>query len=180
MVEFALIAPIFFILLFGLIVLVIVVKNQIGLENATRDAVRAAAICGGNNPSDTTPNWSNTTLPDGSRCDASHIQAYAAARLKAVDPNSPPNDYFSVIDSSGTPIPSNNNGLPYLNNGTGVSPAAGANDGQPVGLCSTGNTLDIEVQYNQPLYLPLMGLLLGNGSNNTRTLYADGEALCEQ
>ena len=42
LVEFALVAPVFFVLILGLLLLGIVVMNQMQLTNAVRDGVRAA------------------------------------------------------------------------------------------------------------------------------------------
>ena len=65
MVEFALMAPMIFLLLMGIIVAAIVVSNMVQLQNTVRDAARAAAVCGG--PS--RPTGSNApTIPGGLSC----------------------------------------------------------------------------------------------------------------
>ncbi|HVS42282.1 MAG TPA: TadE/TadG family type IV pilus assembly protein, partial [Candidatus Dormibacteraeota bacterium] len=46
MVEFALVAPLFFVLLFGLIVGAIVSMNVVQLNNVVRDGARIAGLCG--------------------------------------------------------------------------------------------------------------------------------------
>src|SRR5437660_12933014 len=46
MVEFALLAPLFFLMVMGLIVSGIVVTNQVQLNNVVRDAARVAGACG--------------------------------------------------------------------------------------------------------------------------------------
>lgn len=69
-VEFALVAPLAFLLLMGVVVTGIVVTNQVALTNVVRDGARAAAVCG-SNPTGT------TTLPDGStQCSDTNLTAY--------------------------------------------------------------------------------------------------------
>ncbi len=45
--------------------------------------------------------------------------------------------------------------------------------------CTVGNYVEVSASYQQPLYVPLVGHLLGNAATNTRTLTAHGEAPCE-
>jgi Flp pilus assembly protein TadG len=45
-VEFALVAPLFLLLLFGIVEASLMMNAQASLDNATREGVRAAAVCG--------------------------------------------------------------------------------------------------------------------------------------
>jgi len=53
--------------------------------------------------------------------------------------------------------------------------------GNPLNSCQRGYKIEISTTYAQPLYLPLVGIVLGSGGSSTsRTLSADAEATCEQ
>lgn len=52
--------------------------------------------------------------------------------------------------------------------------------GAPAAACATGYTVALQATYQQPLYLPLVGYVIGNGPNDTYTITAYGEATCEQ
>jgi Flp pilus assembly protein TadG len=150
-VEFALIGPIAFLLLIGAVVLGIVVTHEIQLTQAVRDGARAAAICGSS-----TDQGTGSTLPDGTLCTTANLTAYINARVDAVSPALANQAVVTVFSSSGT------------------------NLGSTASLCSTGSTIQISITYQQALFVPLVGSLLGNASTNTRSISAQGEATCEQ
>jgi Flp pilus assembly protein TadG len=97
---------------------------------------------------------SGTTLPNGTTCSSSNLTAYIQSRLQAV----PAPVTFTVN---------------VLLNGSSL----GTNN---LDLCSQGATVEVNATFPQPLYLPIVGNLLSNTSNNARTITADAEATCEQ
>jgi hypothetical protein len=158
MVEFALIAPVAFLLLLGIIITGVVVTNYILLPNAARDGARLAAICGSgvNNPQPAT-----TQMPDGSGfCSASNIQLYIKNHLVSVP-------------------------LAQLPTVTVCSPAdalsgACVANGSGIGSCQSGKIVEVDMSYDQPLYVPLVSNLLQTKPNGTRTITASAQATCEQ
>jgi len=79
MIEFALVAPLLFLVVFGLVVGGVVVTNYVQLSNAVRDGARAAAICGGANRDN-----SVTHLPNGAQCSSANLTSYVQSQLQAV------------------------------------------------------------------------------------------------
>jgi Flp pilus assembly protein TadG len=150
-VEFALVGPTAFLLLIGAVVLGIVVTHEVQLTQAVRDSARAAAICGS-----TTDQATGSTLPDGTICTTSNITAYINARVDAVSSTLANQAVITVFNASGTSV------------GTAAS------------NCLPGYTLQVSITYQQPLFVPLVGALVGNPATNTRTIAAQGEATCEQ
>jgi Flp pilus assembly protein TadG len=162
MVEFALVSPLLFLLVFGMVVTGIVVMNQIQLNNAVRDGARAAAVCGSTTPTSvTSPPGSTTRLPDGTTyCANSTITTYLTTLVNATH-GGVAAPTFQVTDATGTPIGAVDD----------LSACAGH-----VGVYQ----VKIHATYSQPLYLPLVGQFFGSGGTSTRTLTADAEATCEQ
>lgn len=161
MVEFALVGPIAFVMLLGAVVLGIVMFHQVQLSQVVRDSARAAAICG----SATNTSGTTATLPDGTACTGSNIVTYINSRLSTVSNTLSNAATITVYDSSNTQ----------------VATGSGTSAGNAVASCSaSAYTVEVSVTYQQPLYLPLVGNVLGNGSSNTRTISAKGEATCEQ
>ena len=158
MVEFALMAPVVFLLLFGIIVAAIVVTNMVQLQNTVRDAARAAAVCGGKVARQNEVN--PPTLPGGLPCTSASLPAFFDAHLSAIPTGSI--QPYLCVEISGT---------------CSAVPATSTNvfDG-----CSQGQTIEIQASYPQPLYLPLIGNVFGTGGGNTRTLSASATAVCEQ
>lgn len=157
MVEFALMAPFLFVLLMGIIVTSIVVTNMVQLQNTVRDAARAAAVCGG--PS--RPTGSDApTLPGGLSCTSVNLPAFFDDHLSAIPAGAVVP--FLCVEISGACNPVN------------------ATSENVFDLCDQGQTIEVQASYAQPLYIPLIGTLLGNGSTNTRTLTASATAVCEQ
>jgi Flp pilus assembly protein TadG len=150
-VEFALIGPTAFLLLIGAVVLAIVVTHEIQLSQAVRDGARAAAICGSSTDQST-----GSTLPDGTPCTTADLVHYINVRVDAVSPTLANQAVVTVFSPSGT------------------------NLGGPASLCQSGYTAQVSISYQQPLYLPLVGVIFGSAGTNTRTISAQGEATCEQ
>ena len=96
MVEFALVGPLGFLLLLGILVVGIVILTQVQLTNAVRDGARAAAVCG-SNPTAT------TTLPNSTTCSTSNITAYITSQITALHSNVAPAT-MTVLDTSGTSV----------------------------------------------------------------------------
>jgi Flp pilus assembly protein TadG len=159
LVEFALVAPITFLLLFGIVVVGIVVMDQVQLATAVRDSVRSAAVCGDDRDQ-------VTRLPDGTACmdstgnKSTNVKAYAKSRL----------GQFTV----GVQAPT------FLVYRPDHSLPAGFSSTDPMASCSSGNVVEISAKYQQNLYLPLIGNLLGDNGTQYRTITADAEATCQQ
>lgn len=178
MVEFALLAPVAFLLLLGTIVTGLVVVDQVSLSNAVRDVARAAAVCGGNGG----PRDPHTQLPGSNGlpaqvCSWPNLQAYARARLGSLLGGgrlSPPAGNFPANCQAAGVVEV----CLWKADGTTGVPTGSSN---PLDLCVKGDQIEISGQYAQPLYLPLVGRWLGSGgSDSTRTLSADARATCEQ
>ena len=150
-VEFALVGPIAFLLLLGAVVLGIVITHEIQLTQAVRDSARAAAICGSS-----TDQATGSTLPDGTVCTTANITAYINSRVDGVSSTLANQAVVTVFDATGSSV--------------GTSATA----------CAPGYTLGVSISYQQPLFLPLVGAVLGNPSTNTRTISAQGAATCER
>lgn len=188
MVEFALVGPLFFLLVLGIFVLAIVVKNQVGLSNAVRDIARAAAVCGSQAGNSSTA----VTLPDGTSC--TNIESYANTKLTAIDPSLKDRAIFSVYPNCGTSTsPTCPAGQPCCGApiaGPTTTPGTAAQTNSVIGSCEAGvapdgttqnpYTVEVSVQYAQPLYLPLIGYVFGDGGTNTRQITATGDATCEE
>jgi Flp pilus assembly protein TadG len=168
MVEFALVGPLFFLLILGILILAIIVKNQIVLSSAVRDAARAAAVCG------STAGTTTSSLPDGTKCN--QLQAYLNNKLASVDTSLADKGTFSVYDDSG---------------GLKAGPSTAATANAVVAQCQAGvnatsgqpqsaYTVEVSVRYPQPLYVPLLGFFFGDSATNTRLITATGDATCEQ
>ena len=140
-----------FLLLLGGVVLGIVITHQIQLTQAVRDGARAAAICGSS-----TDQGTGSTLPDGTVCTTANISAYLNSRVDAVSSQLADQAVVTIFDANGTSV--------------GTSATA----------CAPGYTLEVSITYQQPLFVPLVGVVVGNPTTNTRTISAQGEATCEQ
>jgi len=160
MVEFALIAPAGFLLLLSILVVGILVTNYIQLANAARDGARVAAICGSS---------ATAQMPDNSGgCTPANVANYITAHLVALPAGSvTPQIYFCTsaeVQSGTCAVPAN------LLSSTATA----------FTQCQTGAIFEIDMYYDQPLYLPLVGNFFQTSSNNTRRLTASAEATCEQ
>lgn len=150
-------APLGFLLLLGLVVLGIVVTHQIQLNQAVKTSARAVAVCGVAARENLYISPSGT-LPNGSPCLSSDIQAYINTQIDAVSPGLAGQDSVTVA----------------------APPAAGTPwaPSQLGSACEVGQVVEVSITYQQPLYLPALGYLLGNPSTDTAQLQADGEATC--
>ena len=158
LVEFALVAPIGFLLLLGIIVSGIVVTNYIQLTNAARDGARLAAICGSGVPGGAS---AATWMPDGSGlCTPSNIQNYIARHLVSVP--------LAQLPTVSVCLPSD------------AAMGACAANGKGIGTCQAGKIVEVDMTYDQPLYLPLISNVLETKPNGTRTISASAQATCEQ
>jgi Flp pilus assembly protein TadG len=157
MVEFALVSPMFFLVLLGILVVGLVVVNQTALQNRTRDAVRGAAICG-----DTVSQPSPVAfLPNGTACSQTNVNNYITTTVAAGTGSSAVTATLKCFDSSGNPIPSGAQG--------------------PLTSCATGDRVELSTKMQQPTFIPFVGIFFANnGSTTTRTLNADASAICEQ
>jgi hypothetical protein len=158
MVEFALMAPVLFLLLLGILVAAIVVTNTVQLQNAVRDAARAAAVCGG--PSRPT-GADAPTLPGGLTCDSGNLPTFFSQHLNAI-PTGSIKPYLCV-EISGASC-------------SGIL----ATTENVFNQCDQGETIEVQASYDQPLYIPLIGNIFGTNGGNTRTLTASATAVCEQ
>jgi Flp pilus assembly protein TadG len=179
MVEFALVAPLAFLILLGIVITGVAVSNQIALSNGVRDAVRAAAVCGGN----TGPRDSTTQLPSSNgqaaqTCSWAALQTYISARLNSLagaGALGPPTGSFS--SNSNCAAVSAAEVCLYKSDGTAID----VTSSNPLDLCQKGYKIEVASQYGQALFVPLVGHFLGsNGSSSTRNLTADAQATCEQ
>jgi hypothetical protein len=160
LVEFAFIAPVGFLLLLGIVVVAIIVTNFIQLTNYAREGARIAAICGAgsvNKPAQ---------MPDGSgTCTDGKILAYITAHLVAVPGGSVnPTIYVCTPDR--------------VTNGGGCNAANGL-PGFHWCYGQAGSIVQVDMSYDQPLYLPLVSNVFGTNPNGTRTLKASAQATCE-
>jgi Flp pilus assembly protein TadG len=164
MVEFALIAPAGFLLLLSILVVGILVTNYIQLANAARDGARVAAICG-----------SSTTaqMPDNSgQCTPAGVATYITGHLVALPAGSvSPQIYFCTLAQVQSATCTTSSNLCST-----LASAAGTSFCQ----CQPGALLEVDMYYDQPLYLPLVGNFFQDQPNNKRRLTASAEATCEQ
>jgi Flp pilus assembly protein TadG len=158
MVEFTLVAPMGFLLLLGIIVVAIIVTNFIQLTNEAREGARIAAICGAG--STTKP----AQMPDGSGpCTDVAIANYITTHLVAV-PGGSVNPKIYVC----TPAQA-------------ASDVCATQGSQGIANCygQSGRIVEVDMSYDQPLYLPLVSNVFGTNPNGTRTLKASAQATCE-
>jgi Flp pilus assembly protein TadG len=160
MTEFALVAPLFFLVLFGVIQLGFLFAGQNGLTNAAREAARYA---------------STLPTPDGTvsgNCSTSGTNSKAVHdRLLAV--------------SLPQYIPGFRSGnLTYIGALSACSTAALATTGTGVGYCADANgdgtyavRVRITVVYRHPLFIPLVGRIFS--STDTLQLLAAEEMRVE-
>lgn len=147
-------APASFLLLLGILVLGIVITNEVQLTSVARDGARAAAICG---------SVSGTPMPDGSgTCSDSAIAAYITRHLVTV-----PSGAVSPQIYVCTPAEA----------AAGTCTSSGA---RGIANCQPGRIVEVDMYYDQPLYLPLISNVLETNPDGTRRLSASAQATCEQ
>ena len=158
MVEFTLIAPVALLLLMSIVVIGIVVTNYIQMTNVARDGARVAAICG-TGLADGSP----AEMPDGSGlCSDTAIENYSTNHLVTVPAGSVSPQIFVCTAQdvqSGNCNATHNMGI--LN-------------------CQAKALVEVDMNYSQPLYLPLIANVFQTNSNGTMNLKASAQATCEQ
>ena len=159
MAEFALIAPVGFLLILSIIVVGIVITNWIQVTNVARAGARMAAICAGyplsttTNQTDVLPSGGSTTL----HCNVPDLESYMASQLTAV----PANSVNPTIQLC-------------VGNQCNATPTDLPNTCQPNAL------IEVEMRYPQPLYLPIVSQFFASNPNTgVRQLTAHAEAECE-
>jgi Flp pilus assembly protein TadG len=158
--EFALIAPIFFLVLFGIIQLGFLFAGQNGMSNAAREAARYAS-----------------TLPTPDLTVAGNGSCSAAGNAKAVY------DQFSQVNLRQY-IPGFLSGNLTSAGGPACGAATLAGTGTGVGYCVVTNPdssfalrVRVSVLYRHPLFIPLVGQIFS--STNTWQLQAIEEMRVE-
>jgi TadE-like protein len=160
MVEFALVAPVALILLMSVVIIGIVVTNYLQLTNIAREGARVAAICGSATAASGTTG--TVPLPDGAgSCTDPNIDAYIASHLVTIPGVNPSIYVCTDVDIS-------------QGNCSSTSQKNGAR------FCQAGALVEVQMSYDQPLYLPIVSNLLETKPNGTRTLTAKAQATCEQ
>jgi Flp pilus assembly protein TadG len=150
LIEFALVSPVLFVLVMGIVVGGLVVTNELQLGNVVREGARAAALCGGIGRAAT------ALLPDGGQCTNAALVSFIASSLHAV----PGTVALNITVINGNSIP---------------------NDPNVLDECQKGKTVVVDASFAQPLYVPLVGSVLGDGGGTlVRTLHASAVATCEQ
>ena len=156
-VEFALVAPLAFLLVMGLVVLGIVITDQVQLTNAARDGARAAAVCGSNPVG-------STTLPDGTTpCTDTTVGNNPDDNLIAWITNQANGPHGGVVTPTIT-----------------VYNTAHTQVGTSMSACQKGYTVEVSTSFAQALFVPLIGHFVGDSGGSTRLIRAKAEATCEQ
>lgn len=157
MVEFALIAPVAFLLLISIVVVGIVVTNYIQLTNVARDGARAAAICGAGN------SIAAAQMPNGSgACSDSALATYITNQLVTIPSGSVSPLIFVCTAAS-----------------AGACSSSALATGFEGCYGQSGRIIEVDMYYDQPLYLPLVSTFFESNSNGTRRVYASAQATCE-
>jgi Flp pilus assembly protein TadG len=157
MVEFALLAPIGFLLLLSILVVAIVATNYIQLTNAARDGARVAAICG---------SVPNTPMPDGSgACTGAAVATYITNHLVALPAGTVQPQIYVCLAGNASACST-----------TGI--ACGTSS--VICQCQPGRIVEVDMSYAQPLYFPIVSNVFETNSNGTRLLTASAQATCEQ
>lgn len=157
MVEFSLVAPFAFLLFMSVVVVGIVITNLIQLTNVARDGARIAAICG---------SVAGTPMPDGSgTCSGLAISTYITTHLVSIPGGSvSPQIYVCSPDQASTCS----------------SSTASCSTSASICQCQPGKIVEVDMAYDQPLYVPLVSNVLQTSSNGTRHMTASAQATCEQ
>jgi Flp pilus assembly protein TadG len=169
MVEFAIVAPIGFLLLLGVAILGIVEMDAVQLTNLTRDSARAGAICGSSTRA------GGTQLPDGTTCSYDHLQAYISNRVKGL-----PSGTASKPGTSGFGSNCDTTGANAIvcvwTASHGAVSISGSN---PLDACAKGDVLEVITQFNAELYVPVVSSVMAT-TGTYRSLVADASGTCEQ
>jgi Flp pilus assembly protein TadG len=170
MVEFAIVGPLAFLVLLGIVVLAVVLLHEIQLTQAVRNSARAAALCG------TATGSTTATLSDGTSCTGANILNYINGQVTQVN-SSLSNQASVIVYCDGSVSGCANGATPTGGTGTGSASALAT----ATATCQSGYTIQVSISYYQPLFLPLVGNVFGSGGgpSNTRQIVATGEATCE-
>lgn len=159
MAEFALIAPMGFLLIMSIVVLGIVITNFIQVTNVARAGARMAAICAGEASSP-------GTIPDGSspalQCTVGGIETFMENHLTSI-PAGSVTPTIQVCSAGGSC----------------TGGALSSSTALPGTTCNTGSLIEIQMSYPQPLYLPMVSAFFQTSGNGTRLLQASAEVGCE-
>jgi hypothetical protein len=150
----------------------VVLLHEIQLTQGVRNGARAAALCGSATGSTTQA----ATLSDGTPCTGANLLSYINGQVTAVDPGLS-NQASVTVYCNGT-VPGCANGVtPSGGSGTGTASSTAS----ATATCLNGYTIEVSITYYQPLFVPLVGNVLGSvgGPSNTRKIVATGEATCE-
>ncbi|HYL71077.1 MAG TPA: TadE family protein [Candidatus Dormibacteraeota bacterium] len=154
LVEFSLVAPVGFLLILSIIIGSVLITNMVQLTNAARDGARAAAICG---------SVASAQMPDGSgTCSDTAVATYITGRLSAIPAGSVQPQIYVCTPSEAA---------------AGTCTSAGA---RGIANCQRGRIVEVDMYYDQPLYIPVLSALFETNPNGTRRLNASAEATCEQ
>jgi Flp pilus assembly protein TadG len=157
LVEFALVAPVAFLLLCSIVIFGIVITNFIQLSNLARDGARVAAICGSK---------VGAPMPDGSgACSGLAISTYITSHLVAVPSGSVTPQIYVCSSAEASTCSSSDSTCSLIS---------------PVCQCQQGRTVEVDMSYDQPLYFPVLTTVLQSSPNGTRHLSASAQATCEQ
>lgn len=161
MAEFALIAPIGFLLIMTIIVVGIVITNWIQVTNVARAGARMAAICAAYPYNTLTATPPTDVLPTGSSptlyCKVQDLETWMGSQLTAVPANSVAPSVKVCFSSTNCTTPSD---LPSK--------------------CQPDALIQVQMTYQQPLYLPMISTFFESTPNTgIRTLTATAQAGCE-
>lgn len=153
MIEFALLAPAFFLGVLGLLVLGLFVLNDVELSDGVRDGARAGGICG----SQLFVASTSAVLPNGQQCSMDHLVSYIQGRIQTIPGVTP----SISVDFSGGQCST-------------ATPCSAT-------TCQVGQKIRVTASYPQPLMVPLIGNFWGDpGNTGVRTINANAEGTCEQ
>jgi len=154
LVEFSLVAPIALLLLMAIVIVAIAITNLVQLTNAARDGVRVAAICG---------SVSGTEMPDGSgACSNTAVAGYITAHLTAIPAGSVAPQIYVCTPAEAAAGTCTTSGTSGIEN------------------CQPGRIVEVDMYYDQPLYLPLISQIFATSGNGSWRLNASAQATCEQ
>ena len=142
----------------SIVVIGIVVTNYIQMTNVARDGARIAAICG-TGLADGSP----AEMPDGSGpCSDTAVADYITNHLVTVPAGSVTPQIF-VCTAQDVSLGHCNAGLH-----------------QGIAQCQAKALVEVDMNYQQPLYLPLIANVFQTSSNGTMNLKASAQSTCEQ
>ena len=152
--EFALVAPCALGLLTGIIILGIAITNLVQITNMAREGARVAAVCG---------SVAGARMPDGSgTCSDAAVAGYITSHLTAVPAGAVSPQIFVCAPAQAA---------------AGTCTTAGV---QGIENCQPGRIVEVDMYYDQPLYLPLVSDIFATNGHGAWRLNASAQATCEQ